>query len=169
MLSLWVCSRLLFTWQSKTKGSVQLCTIGPIEFFLKLRILLFYRFINVSVTLEITLTAFNIEPYNFWVLRYLDLILNWNIAIQISVWHFFTFNLSKFSVLGWLSNFLTICFSLFIGVRVTLFILAKLLPMGSPVFSTKLKSFLISLVMSSSSLSSPSSLMWPPLSWQCGE
>ena len=45
-------------------------------------------------------------------------------------------------------------------------ILAKLLPMGSPVCSTKLKSFLISLMRSSSPLSSPYN---SPLHWQCEE
>lgn len=50
----------------------------------------------------------------------------------------------------------------FIGVQMTVFIaLAKLLPMGSPVCSIKLKGFLISLMRSSSSLSSPSSLLPP--------
>ena len=116
-----VCSRLLFTWLSKAKESMQSCTIRPIEFLklLRLRFLLFYRFINVSVTLEVTPTAFNIQPCNFWVCRSLYLALDWSILLQISVLNFFTFNESKFSGLGWLSNFLT-SFSLFIGVQITL-------------------------------------------------
>ena len=42
-----------------------------------------------------------------------------------------------------------------------LIIFAKLLLIGSPVFSTELKSFSMSLMRSSSSLSSPSFIMWP--------
>ena len=50
-----------------TKESMQSCTIRPIEFLklLRLRFLLFYSFIIVSVSLEITPTAFNIQPCNF--------------------------------------------------------------------------------------------------------
>ena len=64
----------------------------------------------------------------------------------------------KLSGLGWLSKFLT-RFAFLIGVWMTLFVtLAKLLPIGFPVW-TELKSFPASLVMWSSTLFSPSPLL----------
>ena len=87
MLSLRVWPRLLLIWLSNTKESVQSCNTRSAEFLklLGLRLLLFFRFINVSVTLDITPTAFNIQTYIFWFLQSLDLLLDWSISLQISV------------------------------------------------------------------------------------
>ena len=67
MLCLQVCSRPLFTCLSKAKESVESCTIAPTEFLklLRLKFLLIFGFIKVSITLEITPTAFNIQPCKF--------------------------------------------------------------------------------------------------------
>ena len=56
------------------------------------------------------------------------------------------------------------CFTCW-SVNELFIILARLLPMGSPVCSTELKSFSIFLMRLSSSLSSPSLLLRPPFLW----
>ena len=87
MLSLRVWPRLLLIWLSNTKESVQPCNTRSAEFLklLGLRLLLFFRFINVSVTLDSTPTAFNIQTYIFWFLESLDMPFDWSISLQISV------------------------------------------------------------------------------------
>ena len=85
------------------------------------------------MTLEITLTAFNIWPCIFRsglkIFKSHFRLVHFTPDFCFAFFHFYV---SKSSGLEWLSEFLTI-FSLLIGVWMALFIiLAKLLPIGSP-------------------------------------